>query len=323
MTSRRKLLHGSPSAFTLIELLVVIAIIAILIGLLLPAVQKVREAAARAQCLNHLKQIGIAIHNYHDVNQAIPPGRLDADGGVTWAVLILPYLEQDNFYKQWDIRRWYYVHPASVRRTQVSVYYCPARRAPAADSISSQGETPDTWPWAVTPPVPPDNPATHSWYVALGDYAACAGDGGGGYNTPDANGSIILADAKIAGNPPWTITSWSSRTRFTSITDGLSNTMFVGEKHVKLGKFGREDNGDGSIYNGDPTNANAARIAGGGYLLARSPTDNFNLQFGSYHTGICQFLLGDGSVRGINVSVSGTILSRLAVRNDGQPVPDY
>ena len=95
------------SGFTLIELLVVIAIIAILIALLVPAVQKVRESANRTTCANNLKQIGLGIHSYSDEWKTLPPGRLDYDGAVTWCVLILPYIEQKPFYDQWDLLVYY------------------------------------------------------------------------------------------------------------------------------------------------------------------------------------------------------------------------
>src|SRR5262249_7567375 len=141
----------------------------VLIGLLLPAVQKVREAAARTQCANNLKQIGLAVHGYHDVRKALPPSRMENYGGVTWAVFILPFLEQDPFYRQWNINRWYYDQGPSgntIRQTQLAIYYCPSRRSPGG--VSKNNDVPE---------IPfPGAPAGVNVPGALGDYASCNGD---------------------------------------------------------------------------------------------------------------------------------------------------
>src|SRR4051794_23584129 len=128
----RSLSSKTRAAFTLIELLVVIAIIAVLIALLVPAVQKVREAAARTQCINNLKQIGLASHNFHDSNKFLVPSwlgsnALDPDGWASWGVLLLPGLDQGQVYAQWNLDYPASTQPPAAYQQQLPVYHCPSR----------------------------------------------------------------------------------------------------------------------------------------------------------------------------------------------------
>jgi prepilin-type N-terminal cleavage/methylation domain-containing protein len=160
-------LHRRPrGGFTLVELLVVIAIIALLMGLLLPAVQAARESANRTSCANNLHQITLAMHQYQLVHDQFPPRCAFDTAGASWAVLILPYLEQDNLYNQWDLTRTYYDQSDSARMTSVPVYFCPSRRTPKNAGYSTSGDQ----PWLGGDNYGPHVPG------ALIDYAACLGD---------------------------------------------------------------------------------------------------------------------------------------------------
>jgi prepilin-type N-terminal cleavage/methylation domain-containing protein/prepilin-type processing-associated H-X9-DG protein len=192
------------TAFSLIELLVVIAIIAILIGLLLPAVQQVRAAAARTQCVNNLKQIGLALHNYHGANQVFPPGyqavvsyvdgETDTTPGWGWAASLLPFLEQDILYRQLDFSQPIPNSPAI--QTVVKTYVCPSDLSPGG-------------PFAV-----PDAFGNTLALAAPSSYAACVGGDESDTFGPSGLGVFYR----------------NSQTHFTDITDGTSNTILIGEK---------------------------------------------------------------------------------------------
>jgi prepilin-type N-terminal cleavage/methylation domain-containing protein len=307
MSVHRPRSAAPPRGFTLIELLVVIAIIAILIALLVPAVQKVREAANRASCQNNMKQIGLGIHNYHDTKKKLPPLHTMGSGEATWAVFILPFIEQDPAYKLWNTDRQgdYYIAPQAARDVQIVIYYCSSRKtAPRMGPGVSRA-----FPGFPAKPAP----------GAQSDYAACAG-----HNTNLDNGAMMFANATFTPPPPQPQgIKWFSQTAFADILDGLSNTIFVGEKHLRP----LEIAGDRSFADSDASDTNFS-ICGTGFPLAQGPDQDLNnnnrfWQFGSYHAGVCQFLLGDGSVRPVSNGTNVTTLERLARRNDGQPVPDF
>jgi prepilin-type N-terminal cleavage/methylation domain-containing protein len=303
----------SRAAFTLIELLVVIAIIAILVALLLPAVQQSREAARRTQCCNHLKQISLAIHNFENANQTMPSSRMGPQNA-TWFVQILPYVEQTNLYNSWNLSTTYYLQGSTTRTTQVATFYCPTRRSPPM--LSTQFEVSST-----------GIPDSQEYPGALGDYGANGGQFAGSIvDNPLCNGVLCQASSQLAtGNQ---VVQSTPQTRLRDITDGTSNTFLVGEKHVPLSKFGQSGPswGDGSIYNGDfPRNFN--RIAGlPQFNLGQNLNDltgPWHCKFGSYHPGICQFAFSDGHVTVLKNTTPMTVLNLLAVRNDGQIIGEY
>ena len=293
--------------FTLIELLVVIAIIAILIALLVPAVQKVRDAAARAQCQNNLKQIGLGVHNYHDTYKRLPylRGR-KGDGGNgpsvhSWAVPILPYIEQQALYNKWVGTGGNLVGYNGTgggatlnntdRQTSVPIFQCPGRQNPR---INTSG-----------------NCDPSDMRGACGDYSACGGNANLGATS--GNGAFVHADANL--NPIINLLS---------ISDGTSNTLFFGEKYIRqglerIGDDGGTERVDSSIYNGSgPTTIGS--LAGPSNPLARTLTETGNSNFGGPHTGIVNFCLGDASVRAISTTIDTGALGRLAQRNDGNPI---
>ena len=280
--------------FTLVELLVVIAIIGILIALLLPAVQAAREAARRSSCLNNMKQMGLALHNYHDVHGRLPPGWIgyvpatnapDPEGvtGWGWASMILPYMEQGNV-TQNLLRSDLPITDAAnagARVLPLPIYLCPSDSGePIFDLNAEDGSGP-------------------MLKLATANYIGVFG-------------TLEIEDTPSNSNGAF---YHHSRVRFADITDGLSQTLLTGERSSKL---------DYSTWTGVvPGGEEAmARIVGS----ADHTPNHFNGHlddFSSRHPGGTHFLLGDGSVKFISDSINLQTYQGLTTRAGGEVLGEY
>jgi prepilin-type N-terminal cleavage/methylation domain-containing protein len=314
------------SAFTLIELLVVIAILAVLIALLVPAVQQARELASRAACQNNLKQMGLALHGYYDLARhfppsyirgtrsvggqggpppgagisallydRIPPPRTIERPGWGWGAFLLPYLEQDPLYRQINFQTPVEDPSATaVRTTLVPIYTCPAD--PRAGLVMMTNVF-----------------GNQLGEAATNSYAACYGTGGQIDVSPDQGNGLLVRNSRFVKE---------------DVRDGLSNTLAIGERCAMLVRTPWAGVLTPAVVvttpgapvsltmtEGSPTQV-MARI---GHRTLMDPNSE-PYDFFSPHNGVVQFVFGDGSVHALSTGVSLPVLQALATRNGGESI---
>ncbi|QDU54985.1 DUF1559 domain-containing protein [Aeoliella mucimassa] len=303
--------YAARRGFTLVELLVVIAIIGILVALLLPAVQAARESARRSQCTNQLKQIGLALQMHHDQKKVFPSARNDTSPyGQSWAFQLLPMLEEqavhDSFVKGERVDS---VDNAAAMRTPIEVFACPSRRRPAADRDFDNDDSPTQTPNAGT----------------RGDYAANAGHElriGMENNTESSQHYNRHTDLTKAG-PIFTY----SKIKMRRITDGSSNTLAIGERHLPeitedVSSVGEHYwQGDTAFLAGDnPHTVMGVPTRGlreDGTEVDNAGVDAARESFGGPHPGITMFVYVDGHVDAIDNETDITTLGNLSAIADG------
>ncbi len=311
-----------PRAFTLVELLVVIAIIGILVALLLPAIQAAREAARRTQCVNHLKQMGVALHNHHDINKYFPTGGLvpwsvynrfgdilpdpaaganseQQAGGVGpgWCYQILPYMEQEATYR---LENWGEVQAATIPH-----YFCPSRRGPA-----TQGGR------------------------YLNDYAgATPGDSVGSWDQFWYGQTWSVPNSSQGPYRGFIVRSgYNRRSTFANVVDGTSNVMAIGEKMLRVAAYEvgdwHDDAGWTDGWDPDIMRYTAFRPFPDQEVTApnqgTAPDGNdVGFHFGSAHPAGINCVFGDGSVKLISYNIDATVFNNVGHRQDGNPLPQF
>lgn len=341
------------NGFTLIELLVVIAIIAVLIALLLPAVQQAREAARRSTCKNHLKQLALAIHNYHDATGAFPIGGTISESTapmVSWIVRVLPYLDQAPLYNQLDFSG----------QLPAASYNPTSERTKVPYQILSDGRQLRQIPLAVVT-CPSDSLGSFRNNWALGNYGASLGSQRTESNRHASAGQscqpyLSIAekntnwgDSKVKSNISGIISRYGPLIRISDVSDGTSNTIMIGEI-IPMCVYGASTGHDFGAWSGAASacNANAHTTAPINDFTscsvmgpARKMNDatcgtfssgnatpesawNYSFGFRSMHTGGAHFAMCDGSVRFLseNIDHAGTYQS-LGGRADGRVVGEY
>lgn len=279
-------------AFTLIELLVVIAIIGVLVALLLPAVQAARDAARRASCTNNLKQIGLALHNYHDAHNVLPPGYVYqkgyASGGFGWATMILPHMEETPLFasSNFNLPAWSAAN-STICVTTVNSYQCPTDFTATKGFLEREG-----------------------FRYARSSYVACFGP----------------ADLDVAPEDTRGMFCRNSRIRFADAIDGLSQTLVAGERTnaVYLTVIGSSNHFDletvwpGAIKE-DPTDDHGHTTMFQSLYLINNP--NFDDRSSmSYHPGGSNYLFGDSSVKFLKLSINLGVYQALGTRAGAEVV---
>jgi prepilin-type N-terminal cleavage/methylation domain-containing protein/prepilin-type processing-associated H-X9-DG protein len=330
------MIFNSRKGFTLIELLVVIAIIAVLIALLLPAVQQAREAARRVQCKNNLKQIGLALHNYHEMTNTLPPGWISGTAGPSrwgWGTFILPNLDQAPLYH--NLSNAAGMDANSAMATGFSaVMTTLAQPGPLQTPFKSFRCPSDTGTGVVNTPLANGYmvmmpPMANTTSFGRSNYAGVMGS--------DVDWMMGLAMTSTPG-----AFGRNSFHNFRDFTDGLSNTLVVGERGSPRQVNGLYTGGDGiwagvgcdsmpqgmALQLGDCSKTNPLNLK-----VASAPTDSSvtpYVSFGSFHTGGANFLLGDGSVRFVSENIAtgaagaaGSTYQNLATIGDGAVLGDF